>query len=56
MPRSDLYVGMTNILISRTSTHREAVIGTFTARYGIRRRVYFEYFRYVRPRSPARKS
>jgi putative endonuclease len=44
----NLYVGMTNKLIRRTSAHREAVPGTYTARYGIHRLVYFEYFRYVR--------
>ena len=43
-----LYVGMTNGLLRRTSSHREAIPGTYTARYGIDRLVYFEYFRYVR--------
>jgi putative endonuclease len=44
----NLYIGMTNSLRGRTSTHREAIPGTYTARYSIHRLVYFEYFRYVR--------
>jgi putative endonuclease len=44
----NLYIGMTNSLNRRTSTHREALPGTYTARYSIHRLVYFEYFRYVR--------
>jgi putative endonuclease len=44
----NLYIGMTNSLIRRTSIHREEVPGTHTARYSIHRLVYFEYFRYVR--------
>jgi len=44
----NLYVGMTNNLPRRTSTHREKVPGTHTGRYAIHRLVYFEYFRYVR--------
>jgi len=44
----NLYIGMTNNLIRRTSTHREKVTGTHTAHYSIHRLVYFEYFRYVR--------
>jgi putative endonuclease len=43
----NLYVGLTNSLIRRTSTHRESIPGTHTARYSIRRLIYFEYFRYV---------
>jgi putative endonuclease len=39
---------MTNNLPGRTSTHREGVSGTHTARYAIHRLVYFEYYRYVR--------
>jgi putative endonuclease len=44
----NLYVGMTNNLISRTKTHLESRPGTHTAHYQIHRLVYFEYFRYVR--------
>jgi putative endonuclease len=44
----NLYIGMTNNLPARTSTHREGVPGSHTARYSIHRLVYFEYFRYVR--------
>ena len=43
-----LYVGMTNSLRARVLTHREKVIGSFTARYNIDRLVYFERFQYVR--------
>lgn len=43
----NLYIGITNGLIRRTSTHREALHRTHTARYEIHRLVYFEYFRYV---------
>jgi putative endonuclease len=44
----NLYTGMTNKLLKRTSQHRDQVPGTHTARYSIHRLVYFEYFRYVR--------
>jgi len=44
----NLYVGMTNSLVRRTSTHRAGVAGTHTGRYSIHRLVYFEYFQYVR--------
>ncbi len=44
----NLYVGMTNDLRGRTSTHREGVPGSHTERYAIHRLVYFEYYRYVR--------
>ena len=43
-----LYVGMTDSLVHRTTTHLDNVPGTFTARYSIHRLVYFEYFQYVR--------
>jgi putative endonuclease len=44
----NLYIGVTNGLIRRTSTHRDSIPGTHTGRYAIHRLVYFEYFRYVR--------
>ena len=44
----NLYIGMTNNLMHRTTTHREEVLGTHTAHYEIHRLVYFEYLRYVR--------
>jgi putative endonuclease len=44
----NLYVGFTNAIQHRTSTHRTNVLGTHTARYSIHRLVYFEYFQYVR--------
>ena len=42
-----LYIGMTNGLCHRAETHRGLVPGSFTARYGISRLVYFEHHRYV---------
>jgi putative endonuclease len=44
----NLYVGMTNNLHGRTSSHREGSPGSHTSRYEIHRLVYFEYYRYVR--------
>ena len=44
----NLYIGMTNSLVRRTTTHRENVSSTHTGKYTIHRLVYFEYFRYVR--------
>jgi putative endonuclease len=44
----NLYVGMTNNLHGRTSSHREGIPGSHTSRYEIHRLVYFEYYRYVR--------
>ncbi len=44
----NLYIGMTNSLLRRTTTHREGQPGSFTARYAIHRLVYCEYFQYVR--------
>ena len=42
-----LYTGMTNGLTHRVETHRSLVPGSFTARYGIFRLVYFEQHQYV---------
>jgi putative endonuclease len=44
----NLYIGMTNQLLTRTSQHKEHRPGTYTALYNIDRLVYFEYFQYVR--------
>ena len=44
----NLYVGMTNSLIRRTTQHRSSTPGTHTAHYNIHRLVYFEYHQYVR--------
>jgi putative endonuclease len=44
----NLYVGMTNNLVHRVSTHKEHSPSTHTGHYHVDRLVYFEYFRYVR--------
>ena len=44
----NLYIGITNNLPRRASTHADKTPGNHTARYSIHRLVYFEYFRYVR--------
>jgi len=44
----NLYVGITNNLLHRTTTHIKQIPGTYTASYTIHRLVYYEYFRYVR--------
>ena len=44
----NLYIGVTNGLISRVSTHRQFIPGTHTTRYAIHRLVFFEHFKYVR--------
>jgi putative endonuclease len=44
----NLYVGMTNSLLSRVASHREGTPGSHTEKYEITRLVYFEYYRYVR--------
>jgi putative endonuclease len=43
-----LYIGVTRHLRIRVIQHRENKPGSFTARYNIRRLVYFERFQYVR--------
>ena len=43
----NLYIGVTNSLLSRTRKHREHLPETHTARYAIDRLVYFEHFTYV---------
>ena len=44
----NLYIGVTNDLKQRITTHRENIPGTHTGNYAIHRLVYFEYFRYIR--------
>jgi putative endonuclease len=44
----NLYIGITNNIHSRVTTHRETLTGTHTARYNIHRLVYCECFRYIR--------
>ena len=43
----NLYVGVTNNLRHRTTTHLKDLPGTYTARYNIHRLVHFEYFQYI---------
>jgi len=37
-----LYVGVTSDLLNRVAQHREGMLGGFTARYGVKRLVWFE--------------
>ncbi len=37
-----LYIGVTSDLLLRVSQHREGTLGGFTARYGVKRLVWFE--------------
>ena len=39
-----LYVGVTSALRERVYQHREALVAGFTARYGVKTLVYFEFF------------
>ena len=39
-----LYVGVTGALRERVYQHREALVAGFTARYGVKTLVYFEFF------------
>jgi len=43
----NLYIGMTNKLLTRTSQHKEHRTGTYTATYNIDRLVYFEFYQYA---------
>jgi putative endonuclease len=43
-----LYIGVTNELAYRVSMHREGVGSRFTARYGIKRLVYYEHHTDIR--------
>jgi putative endonuclease len=43
----DLYIGFTNNIFRRVAEHRTAPPGTYTARYNIKRLVYYEHFTYV---------
>ena len=37
-----LYFGVTSDLLNRVAQHREGMLGGFTARYGVKRLVWFE--------------
>lgn len=39
-----LYVGVTGALRERAHQHREALVGGFTAQYGVKTLVHFEFF------------
>ena len=43
----NLYVGVTNSLRTRTTTHKAQNPSTHTGRYKIHRLVYFEHFTYI---------
>ncbi|WP_193184007.1 GIY-YIG nuclease family protein [Nisaea sediminum] len=42
MPRGTLYIGVTSDLPRRVAQHQSGHIPGFTARYGVKRLVYFE--------------
>lgn len=39
-----LYIGVTNDIVRRVSERRDGLSGGFTARYGVKRLVYYEAF------------
>jgi putative endonuclease len=41
-PRGTLYIGVTSNLLGRLTQHREATLPGFTARYRLKRLVFFE--------------
>jgi putative endonuclease len=41
-PGGTLYIGVTNDLVRRVYEHREGLAESFTKRYGVKKRVYFE--------------
>jgi putative endonuclease len=43
-PHGTLYIGVTNSLLGRAEAHRDGEGSRFTARYGVRRLVYYEAF------------
>ena len=43
-----LYIGITNDLETRVFQHKQKRVSCFTARYNVRKLVYFEFFRDVR--------
>jgi len=43
----NLYVGITNDLLRRTTTHRRQFSNTHTGHYRIHRLVHYEYFQYI---------
>jgi putative endonuclease len=47
-PQGTLYIGVTSDLIRRGYEHRTGAVDGFTARYGVKRLVYFEEFGDVR--------
>lgn len=47
-PRGTLYIGVTNDLLGRVAAHREGKGSKFTARYGLKRLVWFEGFAQAR--------
>jgi putative endonuclease len=43
-PYGTLYIGVTNDLLGRVEAHRAGTGSKFTRRYGVRMRVYYEFF------------
>jgi putative endonuclease len=42
-----LYVGVTNDIVRRAWEHREALVGGFTKKYGLKLLVYYEEFQSI---------
>ena len=41
-PRGTLYIGVTSNLLQRVTQHREKLVAGFTARYGLKKLVWYE--------------
>ena len=50
-----LYIGVTTHLVRRVVEHREGLVPGFTARYGLKRLVYYEYHADIREAIVAEK-
>ena len=50
-----LYIGVTSNLIQRVTAHRQGLVAGFTARYGVKYLVYYEYHANIREAIAAEK-
>jgi len=46
-PLGTLYIGVTNNLKRRMNEHRLGLVDGFTKKYGLKKLVYVEWFRYI---------